>query len=70
MKHYRLEHAVGSILCNICDFPIRSPNGPNNFREHYARKHPNITVPFGFGPFRSQIIRKKTNAQPLQVSIV
>lgn len=73
MAHFRGNHAIGSILCSICDRPIRSSKGPNDFRRHFAHKHPNHTIPFNFGPVSggtASRIPKKGNFQVKQVSVV
>lgn len=73
MAHFRQNHAIGSILCSICDRPIRSSKGLNDFRKHYAYKHPNHSMPFDYEPVGSDTTRtntKKGNVQVKQVSFV
>lgn len=47
INHYRAHHAIGSILCSICDKPIRVAS-KKDFTIHYERKHVNQPVPFNF----------------------
>lgn len=70
MAHFRKNHAIGSILCSICDRPIRSSKGPNDFRRHYAYKHPNHPMPFNIGPIGSPSARKINNKANIQIKQV
>lgn len=69
VRHYKENHAKGSILCTLCDRPIRSSKGPNDFRKHYAHLHPNTTVPFNFGSVSDKFRRPNIrNVRVKQVS--
>lgn len=47
--HYKENHAKRSILCKICDKPLRvSKNTPTDYINHYNRLHPNHNIPFNF----------------------
>lgn len=70
MAHFRENHAIGSILCSLCDRPVRSLNGPNDFRRHYAHKHPNHPVPFNFGSVSGASAMKINQIKGVQVKQV
>lgn len=66
IAHYKRYHAIGSILCELCDRPIRSSTGLKDFRRHYANKHKNATVPYNFENESRRL--KSENVQVKQVS--
>lgn len=70
MAHFRENHAIGSILCSLCDRPIRSSKGPNDFRRHYAYKHPNYPVPFNFGSVTGASAMRFNQTESVQVKRV
>lgn len=45
IAHYKEYHAKGSILCPICDKPIRVGKCRFNFKKHYRRMHPFQQIP-------------------------
>lgn len=48
VTHYKENHADGSLLCALCDKPLRVYAGGNDYIKHYQIKHPNHKIPFEF----------------------
>lgn len=68
IAHYTKYHALGSLLCTICDRPIRSSQSSSDFRKHYAHCHPNETIPYDFGIGHNR--QKSGTVQVKQVSAI
>lgn len=47
IKHYKRQHSMRAIVCNICDRPI-STHKAWDFIRHYKRIHPDEVIPFDF----------------------
>lgn len=48
VSHYKEKHANGSILCKICDKPLRVLKNKRDYIIHFERLHPNHKIPFDF----------------------
>lgn len=48
IRHFKNNHAEGSIACNLCEKPIRAANF-DQFVAHYQRLHPFVKVPYTSG---------------------
>lgn len=46
INHYKELHAKDTILCSICDWPVRVNHCMKDFFGHYERKHPGIPPPY------------------------
>lgn len=49
IAHYKEQHAKGSILCPLCNWPVCANCNPKEFISHYNEKHSNIPLPYEFG---------------------
>lgn len=59
IAHYRQEHAGDSILCHICDWPIKtSERGGHHFITHHTKRHPNIPLPYDFEKTANELLQK------------
>lgn len=53
IEHYQHTHANGSILCPLCNKPIRA-DGPYVVFNHYERFHPHAKMPYQFSDRRKK----------------
>lgn len=57
IAHFKAYHTENSVLCLICNKPIRA-NYPANFRLHYRTSHPNVKIPYEFKNRKNKIGNK------------
>lgn len=46
IRHYKENHTEGSILCPLCDKPIKTNSTFDYYVAHYRRIHPFKKIPF------------------------
>lgn len=62
VSHYKENHANGSILCKICEKPIRTTQS-SKYITHFKRIHPNHKVPYFSNNINSR--RKIIHLKPI-----
>lgn len=62
IRHFKENHAEGSILCYVCQRPIRALQF-DQYERHYRRRHPFIKVPFTGGGQDEQLNSEELTLQ-------